>query len=213
MRKLNLTIHIISSVGWLGAIATFLVLCVVGLTSQHSDTMRAAYLVMSSIAWCILVPFALAAFVTGLIHSLGTEWGLFRHCWILVKLLLTLLATVVLLMKLSIIQQVGILAENNVLDGLNHHQAKTELLTHAVGGLLVVLAAAILSVYKPWGLTRYGQRKLLMRRAPSTAILSAISNNSAPIPLGLKLFLGIGIVVIAAFVLLHLSGGHGGHGH
>ena len=40
-------------------------------------------------------------------------------------------------------------------------------LLHAGGGLLVLLVAVTLSVYKPWGMTRYGRRKQHEKRMVS----------------------------------------------
>ncbi len=53
---------------------------------------------MAMLADAVLLPLALASLVTGLICSLGTAWGLFRHYWVLLKLLLNLVATVVLVL-------------------------------------------------------------------------------------------------------------------
>jgi hypothetical protein len=49
------------------------------------------------ITWFVIVPFALASLLTGLVQSLGTTWGLCRHYWVVFKLLLNVLATLVLL--------------------------------------------------------------------------------------------------------------------
>src|SRR5919106_1040959 len=97
VRRFALTAHVASSVGWLGAIAGFLALAVVGLTSQDAQTVRGAYLVMEPAAWFVLVPLAFASLLTGLVQSLGTTWGLFRHYWVLFKLLINIVATIVLL--------------------------------------------------------------------------------------------------------------------
>jgi hypothetical protein len=97
VRKLVLTAHVASSVGWLGAVVAFLGLAVVGVTNQDAQTVRGAYLVMEPAAWLVLVPLAFASLLTGLIQSLGTTWGLFRHYWVVFKLLLNLMATIVLL--------------------------------------------------------------------------------------------------------------------
>lgn len=96
VRKLALTTHVMSSVGWLGAVAAFLALAIGSLTSQNAQRVRASYLAMEPVAWFVIVPFSLAALATGLVQSLGTTWGLFRHYWVLLKLLLTLVAAVVL---------------------------------------------------------------------------------------------------------------------
>ena len=92
LRKFALTAHVVSSVGWLGAVAAFLALAVAGLTSRDAQVVRAAYLAMDLIARLVIVPAALASLLTGFVQSLGTPWGLFRHYWVLAKLLITVLA-------------------------------------------------------------------------------------------------------------------------
>jgi hypothetical protein len=72
LRKVALTAHVVSSVGWLGAVAAFLALAVAGLTSQDAQMVRAAYLAMESIAWFVFVPLCVASLLTGLVQALGT---------------------------------------------------------------------------------------------------------------------------------------------
>src|SRR5713226_4064712 len=115
VRKFALTAHVTSSVGLLGSIAAFLALAVAGLTSQDVPTVRAAYLAMELIARSVIVPLAFASLLTGLIQSLGTPWGLFRHYWVLAKLLLTAFATIVLLVKIELIGHAARLAAETVL--------------------------------------------------------------------------------------------------
>jgi hypothetical protein len=79
VRKLALTAHVITSVGWLGAVAVFLVLAVAGLTSGAPATARAAYVAMEATTRLVIVPLCLASLLTGILQSLGTPWGLFRH--------------------------------------------------------------------------------------------------------------------------------------
>ena len=97
LRRLSLTVHVATSVGWLGAVTTFLPLALVGLTSSNPETVRGAYLVMEPAAWLVLVPLAFASLGSGLVQGLSTAWGLFRHYWVLFKLGLTAFATLVLL--------------------------------------------------------------------------------------------------------------------
>ena len=98
LRKLNLTAHVTSSVGWLGAVAAFLVLSIAGLTSRNAETVRGAYISMNLMGKFIVVPLSLAALVTGLVQSLGTQWGLFRYYWVFVKFMLGIGATLLLLL-------------------------------------------------------------------------------------------------------------------
>ncbi|MBA2536935.1 MAG: hypothetical protein H0V20_05805, partial [Actinobacteria bacterium] len=107
VRKLALTAHVTASVGWLGAVTGFLALAVAALTSQDAQVVRGAYLTMELTGWFVLVPLAFASLLTGLVQSLGTTWGLFRHYWILTKLVINVFASVILLMYM---QTLGFLA-------------------------------------------------------------------------------------------------------
>ncbi|HEY4654326.1 MAG TPA: hypothetical protein VIH22_07425, partial [Cyclobacteriaceae bacterium] len=108
LRKFALTTHITFSVGWFGAVAGFLALAVAGLTSGDAQIVRSAYLSMELIGWFIIVPACLGALLSGIIQSLGTQWGLFQHYWVLVKLLLTIAATIILLVDM---QPIGFIAD------------------------------------------------------------------------------------------------------
>src|SRR5260370_8638769 len=92
-RKVMLTAHVTSSIGWFGAVSAFLALAIVGMTSQDRDLVRAAYLVMGLTTWFVIVPLALVSLLTGVVSSLGTRWGLFRYYWVLMKFVITILST------------------------------------------------------------------------------------------------------------------------
>jgi hypothetical protein len=156
LRKLILTAHVTSSVGWLGAVVAYLVLVVAALTNRDAQTVRAAYLAMELAGWFAIVPLALTSLLTGLVQSLGTTWGLFQHYWVLFKLLLTLFATIVLLLHMPAVSFLAGVPLGT--DGATPSGLWGELI-HAGGGLLVLLVTTTLSVYKPRGLTPYGRRK------------------------------------------------------
>jgi hypothetical protein len=159
LRKFALTAHVASSVGSLGAVAAFLAVAVAGLTTHNPEIARAAYLAMELIAWTVVVPLVLASILTGLVQSLGTAWGLFRHYWVLAKLLLSVLVAIVLLMQMELISYVARVAAEKMLSTADLPELRHSLVLHAAGGLVVLLAAVALSVYKPQGMTRYGWRK------------------------------------------------------
>jgi hypothetical protein len=167
LRKFALTAHVTTSVGWLGAVAVFLALAIAGLNSQDAQMVRGAYLAMEVSARLVIVPLALASLLTGLVQSLGTTWGLFRHYWVLVKLLVTVLATIVLLMQMESVSYLADAAAATALAPADLREARISLVAHAGGGLLVLLVPAILSVYKPRGRTRYGWRKQHQQRTVS----------------------------------------------
>jgi hypothetical protein len=156
LRKLTLTAHVASSVGWLGAVAAFLALSLIGLTSDDAETARSAYVVMEPAAWLILVPLAFAALVTGIVQALSTQWGLVRHYWVVFKLLITIVATLILLMYTETLSSIADAAAESpdLADVRNPSPA-----LHAGGALVLLLVATALAVYKPSGRTPYGWRK------------------------------------------------------
>jgi hypothetical protein len=160
LRKFALTIHVTASVGVIGAIAAFLILATIGLNSHDVQTVRGAYPAMELIARSVIVPLVVAALLSGIIQSLGTSWGLLRHNWVLAKLLLTTFATAVLLAKMPLVGNAARLSEQAILPYDDLQAAGRQLVVHAAGGLLVLIVPAILSIYKPQGLTAYGRRKL-----------------------------------------------------
>jgi len=166
LRKFALTAHVVSSIGWLGAVAVFLALSIVGLTSQDAQVVRAAYLAMESIGWLVLVPLSVASLLTGLVQALGTKWGLFRHYWVLAKLLINVGATIVLLLYMQTLSHLAGIAGATMSSGGFGGLRNPSPLLHAGVALLLLLMAATLSVYKPPGLTRYGRRQQERRTAP-----------------------------------------------
>ena len=166
LRKFALTVHIAISVGWVGAVVAYIGLVIAGLTSQDAQTVRATYLAMELIVRYVVVPLAFASLLTGIVQSLGTPWGLFRHYWVLVSFLLTIIATIVLLTQLEPINYMAsIAAEMESADSLRG--GPWSQLLHPIGGLLVLLLILVLNVYKPQGMTRYGWRKQQEQRKVS----------------------------------------------
>ena len=226
LRKVMLTAHVTFSVGWLGADAAFLALAIVGMTSQSVQILRAAYLAMELIGLFVIVPFSFAALLTGLTLALGTQWGLFRHYWILVKFLLTIGATVVLLVHTNPMREaasiVSGVAETLSVVGTQLRAGSTgglsgnlqlQLLVASGGGLLVLLVNTTLGLYKPRGLTAYGRRKQQERRIATTEI-TAQSSTKIGRALGLPIKIAIAVIglIVAVLVFLHLSGaGFGNH--
>jgi hypothetical protein len=162
LRRFVLIVHLVSSVGWIGAAVAYLALGVSAVTSQDAQTVRAAWIAMELTGWSAIVPLACGSLLTGLVMSLGTSWGLFRHYWVLITFVLTVLSTVVLLLHMptvSALADVAREADGAALGGLGGD------LFHPGVGLLVLLAITVLNVYKPRGLTPYGWRKEREQRA------------------------------------------------
>jgi hypothetical protein len=156
LRKFALTAHVTSSVGWLGAVASFLALAVVGLTSQDAMVVRAVNLANELTAWYVIVPLSFASPLTGILQSMGTKWGLFRHYWVLIKFLITIPCTVLLLLHMQPIHALArVAAVTNF--SCTDLGLQSQLAGKAGAALVVLLVATTLSVYTPEGVTRWGQ--------------------------------------------------------
>ena len=161
-RKLALTTHVVASVGWLGAVAATLVLAVAGVASSDVQTVRAVYPALEVVGWYALVPLSIASLLSGLTVSLGGKWGLLQHYWVVTKLIINLVASIVLL---AYMQTLGALADTAGSAAELEAVRSSSPVLHASAALVLLLAAAILSVYKPAGRTRYGWRKQQELRA------------------------------------------------
>ena len=164
LRKFALTAHVTSSIGWFGAVAAFLALAIVGLTSQDRELVRAAYLAMELTTRFVIVPFAFVSGLTGVVSSLFTRWGLFRYYWVLVKLVITILATLILLVHTQPIDLLASVAAKTTVLGASLHSQQLLMVVASSVALVVLLVLTALSVYKPRGMTRYGQRKQYEQR-------------------------------------------------
>ena len=136
-------------------------------------------------------------------QSLGTTWGLFRHYWIVAKLGLTVVATVILLVHTQPIGRVAAVAAEGMLSSADLHQLRVQLIADAAAALMALLVATTLSVYKPWGMTSYG------RRTQAAVGLDARLMEASPWTL---LWLLGFIIAMALFAALHLANG-GLHHH
>jgi hypothetical protein len=160
LRKLALTAHVTASVGWLGVVVAFLALSVVALASDEARTVRSVHIVMEPIGWFVLLPLAAASLVTGLIQSLGSVWGLFRHYWVVFKLLINVFATLVLLLYMQTLDHFAGIATKTTFSSEDLRTLRDPSpLLHSVLALLLLLVATALAVFKPRGVTPYGRRR------------------------------------------------------
>ena len=194
-RKWTLTAHVTASVGWFGAVATFLALAIAGLVSANPFTVRTAYIAMELTTWAVIVPLCLSSLATGLLQSLSTTWGLFRYRWLVAKLVLTIVATVILLVHTQPIARVAEAATSSVLLRDDLRGLRIQLIADAGAAILALIVATTLSVFKPWGMTDYGRR-----------VSQSVSLDSRSAGATRLWILGL-IVALSVFALLHLLSG------
>ena len=159
LRKATLLIHILASVGWIGAVAAFLTLVITGLVTTDPQIVRAVYIAMTPVTRYIIVPLAFASLASGVTLSLGTPWGLLRHYWIIFKLIINLLSLPILLLHTTIIYRVAAAAITGRVGAPDLRADRLQLVVAASVSLAALLVAAILSVYKPRGKIAYKNKQ------------------------------------------------------
>lgn len=175
LRKFALVIHVTASVGWIGSVAAFLALAIVGLQSQDAILVSGMYLAMDVTAAYVIVPLSIASLASGVVQSLGTSWGLFRHYWVLAKLLITAVSTFLLITHMQGITYMADIAGQMALGSGDLRGLRVQLAVDAAAAIGALLATTLLSVYKPRGLTPYGWRKQREQRMGARAADTARS--------------------------------------
>jgi hypothetical protein len=155
-RKTLLAVHLACSVGWIGAATAYLVLGIASTVGQDPVTVRGTWVSMELIGWWALVLLALGTLVSGIALAAGTRWGLLRHYWVLISLVVTSVCTLVLILHMpdvSTLTERARTAREPELDTVGGD------LFHAGLGTTLLVAVLVLNIYKPAGLTRYGWRR------------------------------------------------------
>jgi hypothetical protein len=171
MRKALLTAHIAISVGWLGLITGMVAMAIAGAVSDDTRTQYSVYTIMTLLDEIFLGLSSFFALLTGLVGAIGTKWHLMRRHWISTKFIMTLC-----LMAFGFGVNHPLIARATALVEAGAPPAQVR----AVGiplawcasvAVLMLVFMTILSTYKPWGFTRYGQRRQAetVRRKPSVA--------------------------------------------
>ncbi|MDQ3762130.1 MAG: DUF2269 domain-containing protein [Actinomycetota bacterium] len=154
-----LTVHIVTSVGWVGLVGALVALEVIGLATVNPAERAGIVTAMTAIAVWVLIPVVFSSVASGLALALSTPWGLVRHWWVLAKcgIAVALTATGLLLMLSPLHQIVAG-------DG---EQVTMQMLIARSVALMLLVAATGLSVVKPWGKTPHGRRAQLTGGRPS----------------------------------------------
>jgi hypothetical protein len=190
-RKLMLTMHIVFSVGWLGAVLAYVTLAVAGIVVHDKGTMQVVYPALALIGRYVIVPCSFASLCTGLIQSAGTNWGFFKYYWITIKLLLTFFSTIILINHMPVVFKTALLVTQGESAAPDITALQNQILIHAVGGLFVLIVITVLSVYKPGG---------------KIAFTAGAGSRGAYILLGCT---GLAVLLL----VLHLLGGAPRHHH
>jgi hypothetical protein len=143
-------IHILSSSIWIGAGVIGLFLLTVVLNKNNVSEILLA---VHYIDLLIIIPSNLATFITGIIFSKFTEWGFFKHKWIILKYIINLVPLIggAFIFAPSIINMLSIVEQEGGAALLNpSFILSRNIFTGAfIGILLLLIVAVCLTVIKP----------------------------------------------------------------
>lgn len=145
----------------MGIDLALLALLITGETTNDALAAASSYTAIRIIVPVTVSVLSLGMLVTGILLAITTKWGLVRHKWVLVKFTIGIILTILVYVALL----PGVDDIPTTLDG--SADAVRETLTTVRANLpyppivsfLALSFALFLSVFKPWGKTRWGSRR------------------------------------------------------
>ncbi|MGS2615924.1 hypothetical protein ACVCAH_15580 [Micromonospora sp. LZ34] len=157
-RKALLTLHLVTSLGWLGV---DLVLLTLGVAVLRGADPAAVYPISALVGAVLFAPLSVAVWLVGVASALLTPWGLLRHRWVLVKFLLTTVMTALVLFVLT-----PTLRHAGEAGAAFPVRERIDLVVAPSVSTGLLIVATVLSTYKPWGRLR---RARTAARRPTAA--------------------------------------------
>src|SRR5215467_14433193 len=79
-RKAVLTVHVASSVGWLGVDLVLLTLGITGLVGWRREVV---YPAMGYLGLALFTPLSVLVWLVGVFNAWTTPWGVLKHWWVI----------------------------------------------------------------------------------------------------------------------------------
>ncbi|MEV6169061.1 DUF2269 domain-containing protein [Streptomyces sp. NPDC051954] len=161
-RRASVVVHVVASASWLGLTLGLFALAVTAVTTGSAVTVEASVRAMQLFSDWLLLPVAFLTLLSGLLLSLGTPWGLARHRWVYIKFWLTLatIAATTFALRPGLSSTVdAVVASGSVPD-------TTDIVMGPIVSLTAYVFMTVISVLKPWGLTRRGRNVRAAARRP-----------------------------------------------
>ena len=165
-RRTVLALHVLCGVGWMGLDVGLFVLVVTGATADSGPVVAAAYTAARLVIPVVVPLLATGMLLTGVLLGLGTKWRLTEWTWVFTKLLIGVVLTVLVYVAL-VPGALNIPTEltgtaTEVRDAVGG--AGRDLLFPPVVSFLALAFSLVLSIWKPWGRTRWARRSRQARQ-------------------------------------------------
>ncbi len=154
-RKLLIVLHVLTSVSGIGVVLAVSVVLLGAMSTEDIAAREAALLLAEQGQYSIGIPLLMLALLVGVLSAVYSPWGLFRHTWVLKKLVLTVVNLALPLFVSG--PRITRVADDPLAAWLVFGGLLAQL-------LLFVLATG-LSVYKPKGRVGSGEHPRVDRQA------------------------------------------------
>jgi hypothetical protein len=159
-RKWILIFHIFCGVGWMGVdIALFLLLLHARTTSNVTEAVT-GYTAVTLIVPAAVPLLCLGVLASGLVLGWGTAWGVLRNWWVFIKLVLSLVMTVLVFTALlPAVHGIPDLASLPTAEAVRERlgPAGVALMFPPIVSFLLLGVAVVLSIFKPRGATPWSR--------------------------------------------------------
>jgi hypothetical protein len=152
-RKGVLVAHIVAAGAWIGLDVMLGVLVFAPLLTSDVALAALCYQVLPLLLWPLLTS-GLTCLATGIILGVGTHHGLVRYWWVLVKLVLNVVLTLLVLVLLRPGLDEAAAAGRQLAAGTPIGVDLSNLVFPPIVSGTSLVVATVLAVYKPWGRVR-----------------------------------------------------------
>ena len=154
LRQVVLTVHIVSAGTWIGIDVLVAVLVGAGRLAPAAATRGLAYQALGSFVATPMLVAALVCLTSGLTLGWSSRWGVLRYWWVLVKLVVTVVLTLLILGVLAPGMPDVVEAGRAISAGGPPPTTLDTLVYPPTVSLATLTIAVVLSVFKPWGRLR-----------------------------------------------------------
>lgn len=160
-RKFLLAVHVIFSIAWIGVSSCMVVLSLMGLSFDDPRMVEAIYQALKIFDLTVITITSFTSVASGILLACYTPWGLFKHWWVIIKLVLSLIVFVFAFTLthpavLSALETAHAHTVSGPLD-VSEDGVPLAILSPVLCSMLLI--AAILSFAKPWGTVRHNPVK------------------------------------------------------
>lgn len=146
--------HILFASFWTSCVLVITALSFLAPKFKTGDEVYAFNVIYHFIDLGLLTPAAVLTFLTGLVYSLFTPWGFFKHRWIVVKWLITLSLIIIGTFYLGpMVEELLVIADQQRAQALINASYITGQKIGLYAGILnsaLLIFAVFISTFKPW---------------------------------------------------------------